>query len=51
MLVGAKYKSPARFANSPFAEIVSDDGLVEPLAFVQELGNVFWGVLKEVVLQ
>ncbi|TNN39274.1 hypothetical protein EYF80_050565 [Liparis tanakae] len=31
--------------------VIPDDGLVEALAFVEELGDVFGGVLQEVVLQ
>lgn len=36
---------------SPLAQVVPDDGLVEALAFVEELGYVFRSVLEEVVLQ
>lgn len=36
--------------NSPFPQVVPDDRLVEPLAFVKELSDVLWGVLEEVVL-
>lgn len=36
---------------SPLAQVVPDDGLVEALAFVEELGDVFRSVLEQVVLQ
>lgn len=44
-------RSPAACCVSPLAQVVSDDRLVEALPFVQELGDVFWGLLKEVVFQ
>lgn len=44
-------RSSAAGCGSPLAQVVSDDRLVEALAFVQELGDVFWGLLEEVVLQ
>lgn len=35
---------------SPLAQVVADGRLVEPLTLVEELGDVFAGVLQEVVL-
>lgn len=43
--------SPPRCSHSPFPQVVSDDGFVETLAFVEELGDVFRSVLEQVVLQ
>lgn len=44
-------RSPAACCVSPLAQVVSDDRLVEALPFVQELGDVLWGLLQEVVFQ
>lgn len=31
-------------------QVVSDDGLVQALSFVQKLGDILWGALQQVVL-
>ena len=34
----------------PLPQVVSDDGLVQALSFVQKLGDILWGALQQVVL-
>lgn len=41
---------PSSGEASPLPQVVADGGLVEPLPFVQELGDVLTSVLQQVVL-
>lgn len=34
----------------PLTQVVSNDGLVQALAFVQKLGDILWGALQQVIL-
>lgn len=36
--------------NLPLSKVISYCSLVEPLSFVEKLGNVFWSVSEELVL-
>lgn len=40
----------SRAHSLPLAQVVSDDGLVQALSFVQKLGDILWGALQQVVL-
>lgn len=35
---------------APFSQVISNGRLVEPFSFVEELGDVFWGVSEQLVL-
>ena len=36
--------------NSPFTQVVPNDGLIQAFPFIQELGHILRGALQQVIL-
>lgn len=46
----AAAQGPEGLLGLPLTQVVSDDGLVQALSFVQKLGDILRGALQQVIL-